>query len=44
MTALALAGDKEKCLKAGMDDYLPKPYQPEQLKKKLDQFAQNTAA
>ena len=36
MTALALAGDRERCLASGMDDYVAKPIRPELLQAALD--------
>ncbi len=36
MTANAMAGDRERCLDSGMDDYIPKPLRPEQLQKVID--------
>jgi CheY-like chemotaxis protein len=33
MTAHALAGDREKCIDAGMDEYVGKPIQRKQLER-----------
>lgn len=39
VTAHALAGDRERCLAAGMDGYASKPFNPDDLKAMIDGFA-----
>ena len=38
LTTHALNSDRERCLEAGMDDYLPKPISPKALLEKLDKW------
>jgi len=42
MTAGALAEDKRRCLAAGMDDYLTKPIDPDQLRAALSRWTTET--
>jgi CheY-like chemotaxis protein len=39
LTARALAGDRDDCIRAGMDDYLSKPVMPEDLGAIIDKWA-----
>ena len=38
LTANALAGDEERCLQVGMDDYLSKPFKSKQLRQLLEKW------
>jgi len=38
VTANALSGDKQRCLEAGMDDYLAKPIKPQDLLAKIEEW------
>ncbi|RWG00576.1 response regulator, partial [Mesorhizobium sp.] len=44
VTAHALKGDREKCMEAGMDDYLPKPVSPDRLGAKIGTWLSETVA
>ena len=41
MTAHAMKGDRERCLEAGMDDYISKPIAPKAMAAVLDQVARS---
>jgi CheY-like chemotaxis protein len=40
LTANAMPGDRERCLEAGMDDYMTKPFKPDQLRAMLARWLQ----
>ena len=44
MTANAMQGDREKCLEAGMSDYITKPVRIEELKSVLERWTQTDMA
>jgi CheY-like chemotaxis protein len=43
MTANAMQGDRDKCLAAGMDDYLAKPVRPEDIRSVLERWGKPAA-
>jgi signal transduction histidine kinase/HPt (histidine-containing phosphotransfer) domain-containing protein len=44
MTANAMMGDREKCIAAGMDDYITKPIEADDLKRVLEQWLPSWSA
>ena len=44
MTAHAMLGDREKCLEAGMDDFIAKPIQADELRGKVEAWAAKAIA
>ena len=41
MTANAMSSDREQCLKSGMNDHLPKPFEPEDVADTIIKWTQN---
>jgi signal transduction histidine kinase/CheY-like chemotaxis protein/HPt (histidine-containing phosphotransfer) domain-containing protein len=44
MTANAMSGDRERCIAAGMNDYLAKPVKPQQLQQMLEKWLTSAEA
>jgi DNA-binding response OmpR family regulator len=44
MTANAMVGDRERCLAAGMSDYISKPVNPEELQHVLERLGRDLGA
>jgi CheY-like chemotaxis protein len=43
MTANAMQGDREKCIEAGMDDYIAKPVRPEDVRHMIERWGAKAA-
>ena len=44
MTANAMPGDRDRCIKAGMDDYMSKPVRPEDVRKIIEHWGTTATA